>query len=86
MWALLIGVALLVLKMLDVSPVVGWSWWIIAIPFAVAVVWWAWADKMGYTQRSAMRKLDERKEARRLKSMEALGMDTSKLKGKTGRK
>jgi small Trp-rich protein len=73
MWFLIVGVLLLLLKLLDIGPFGQWSGWVVAIPFVCAVLWWAWADKMGYTQKQEMKKMDERKEARRLKAMEALG-------------
>jgi len=73
MWFVLIGVLLSVLKLLGVAPVSGWSWWLALSPFALAVLWWAWADKSGYTQRKAMQRMDEKKEARRDRALEALG-------------
>jgi small Trp-rich protein len=73
MWFVVIGTLLVVLKLVGVEPVAGWSWlWVLA-PFGLAVLWWAWADKSGLTQRKAMDRLDERKEERRRKAMEALG-------------
>lgn len=73
MWFVGIGLVLLVLKLVGVSPVGEWSWlWVLA-PFGVAVLWWAWADASGLTQKKAMRRMDEKKEARREKALEALG-------------
>lgn len=69
------GVLLAALKLLEVSPVVGWPWWGVLAPFAAAVAWWAFADKSGLTQRRAMDKMDEKKVARRRKALEALGLD-----------
>lgn len=69
----LTGVLLLLLKLLGVAPVADWSWLLVLAPFGVAVLWWAWSDKSGRTQRQAMQRMDERKEARRQKAMEALG-------------
>ena len=79
MWFVLAGVALLALKLIDVTPVAAWSWWIILSPFALAAAWWAYADATGFTQRKAMKQMDEKKAARRDKQMEALGQgDSSK--------
>ncbi|GAB1387969.1 MAG: hypothetical protein AMXMBFR78_31630 [Rubrivivax sp.] len=88
-----IGTLLLLLKMLEVDPVAGWSWlWILA-PFAVAVAWWAYADSSGFTQRRAIKRMEDRKVARRERDIEALGMsvrgdrrkrDRGKGKGGTG--
>ncbi|MBT9503942.1 MAG: TIGR04438 family Trp-rich protein [Burkholderiaceae bacterium] len=82
MWLILVGVLLLVMKVGEFSPVAGWSWIWVLMPFGLAVLWWAWADKVGYTQKQEMKKLDERKDARRNKSLEALGIDTTKRKRK----
>jgi len=73
MWFVVIGVVLLVLKLVPVAPVGDWSWLLVLAPFAVAVAWWAYADASGLTQRKAMQRMDDRKEARRERSMEALG-------------
>jgi small Trp-rich protein len=50
-----------------------WAWVIVLSPFALAVVWWAWADASGLTQKNAMKSLDAKKEARRQQLMEGLG-------------
>ncbi|MCU7372550.1 TIGR04438 family Trp-rich protein [Paucibacter sp. O1-1] len=68
-----VGVVLLLLKLVGVAPVSEWSWlWVLA-PFGLAVLWWLWADASGYTQKKAMQRMDQRKEARRERSLEALG-------------
>ena len=41
-------------------------------PFALAVVWWAWADASGYTKRKAMEKMDAIKDKRLQEQREAL--------------
>jgi small Trp-rich protein len=64
---------LVLLKLLGIAPAGEWNWLWILSPFGLAVLWWAWADKTGMTQRKAMKRMDERKEARRQKAMEALG-------------
>jgi small Trp-rich protein len=73
MGVVLIGVLLLLLKWQEVAPVAGWSWWLVLSPFAAAVLWWAWADASGYTQKRAMRRMDEKKAQRRERTLEALG-------------
>ncbi|OWQ93182.1 hypothetical protein CDN99_01400 [Roseateles aquatilis] len=73
MWFLVIGVLLILLKLAEVGPIAGLSWWWVLSPLALAVVWWEFADKSGYTKRRAMDRMDERKEARRQKSLNALG-------------
>ncbi|MBS0468017.1 MAG: TIGR04438 family Trp-rich protein [Proteobacteria bacterium] len=74
MYALLLGIFLMLLKYLAIEPVANWSWWWVLSPFAVAVAWWAWADATGYTKRKAMEKMDQRKQDRINRNKEALGM------------
>ena len=50
-----------------------WAWVIVLSPFALAAVWWAWADATGLTQKKAMDALDAKKAARREQLMEGLG-------------
>jgi len=73
MYLVVLGVLLLTLKLVDYGPVGAWSWWLVLLPFAAAVVWWTWADKTGYNKRREMEKMDARRDARRQKNMEALG-------------
>ena len=70
-----IGALLVLLKLLEVDPVAGWSWlWILA-PFGLAVVWWVYSDSTGLTQRRAIRRMEEKKVARRERDMQALGLN-----------
>ena len=71
----LLGVALLALKFAEIGPVAGWDWWVVLLPFVAAVLWWAFADKTGLTKKREMDKMEERKQARRRKSMVALGLN-----------
>ena len=67
-----LAVLFLLLKFADVGFVSNINvWWVIA-PLACAAVWWALADKYGYTQRKAMERLDERKAMRRQRQIDAL--------------
>ncbi len=70
----LIGVLLLVLKVLEIGAVAAWAWWWVLSPFAVALVWWAWADASGLTRKREMMRDEERKEARRKRNVENMGM------------
>ncbi len=74
MYALLLGILLILLKYLEIGPVANWSWWWVLSPFAVAAVWWAWADATGYTKRKAMEKMDQRRKDRINKQKESMGM------------
>jgi small Trp-rich protein len=73
MYLIVIGVLLLVLKLADFGPVGQWSWWVVLAPFGAAAIWWAWADASGWSKRRAMDKMQERKDERRRRNMEALG-------------
>jgi len=73
MYLLGIGIVLLALKYLEIGPVAAWDWWVVLAPFALAVLWWAWADKSGYTKRKAMEKEDARRQSRIDKNRVALG-------------
>jgi small Trp-rich protein len=75
MYLIGIGFVLLVLKFADFGPVGQWSWWIVLAPFAGAAIWWAWADSSGWSKRRAMDKMQERKDERRRRNMEALGTE-----------
>ena len=74
MYMLVLGIALSLLKYLDIAPVAQWSWWWVLTPFALTILWWAWADSTGYTKRKAMEKMDQRKKDRLDKHKQALGM------------
>ena len=80
MYLLLIGLLGLVLKYLEIGPVAALSWWVLLTPFALAVVWWAWADSTGYTKKKEMDKMDLRKQVRIEKQREAMGMLPKKRK------
>ena len=67
-----VGVLLVVLKILDIWPVMYWSWIGVLAPFGLAIAWWAWLDATGSTQRAAVREMEEKKAARRRKAMDAL--------------
>jgi small Trp-rich protein len=73
-----LGLILLAMKYLEFGPVAAWSWWVVLAPFALAVVWWSWADWSGYTKRKAMQRENDRKQARVDKNREQLGMGTKK--------
>jgi len=70
-----VGTLLVILKLMEIDPVTGWSWWWILAPFGAALAWWIYADTSGLTQRRAIRRLEERKVARRERDMHALGLN-----------
>jgi len=78
MYFLVLGVALMVMKYLEAGPVAAWSWWWVLSPFALAVVWWMWADSSGYTKRKAMERENEKRQGRIDRNKEAIGTNTRK--------
>ena len=73
-----LGLVLLAMKYLEFGPVAAWSWWWVLAPFALAVVWWTWADMSGYTKRKAVERETARKQARIDRNREQLGLGTKK--------
>ena len=84
MWFIVIGVVMLLMNFAGIGPIGEWTWadrwWAMLLPFALAVAWWAWADASGMTQRKAMDKDDAKRDARRQKSLESLGLGPKKKK------
>jgi small Trp-rich protein len=74
----IIGVLLVLAHWAGIGPMADWPWWAFVLPFVGAVAWWAFSDATGVTQRRAMRKMDERKEERRQRAMEQLGLGTKR--------
>lgn len=79
----IIGVLLLIAKLAEFGPFGHWSWWVVAAPFAMAVAWWQFADSSGLTKKREIEKMELRKLERREKAMEALGMNTHRVKQAT---
>ena len=75
MWFVVIGCALLAMKLAEFGFAVEWSWGWILLPFGLAVAWWSFADASGLTKRREMDKLEERKHERRRRHMDALGLN-----------
>jgi len=78
MYLLVLGIALLAMKYLEFGPVAMWDWWIVLSPFALAVVWWMWADWSGYTKRKAVERENRKRQARIDKNKEAIGIKPTK--------
>jgi len=73
-----VGVLLLAAWWAEIGPFGQLPWYVVAIPFVLAVLWWEFADNSGWTQRKAMEKMDKRKAERRDKAMEALGLNSNR--------
>ena len=78
MYFLGLGLVFLAMKYLQMGPVAAWEWWVVLLPFALAVAWWTWADSTGYTKRKAMEREDARRKARIDRNREAMGMPVRK--------
>ena len=78
MYLLALGLVLLGMKWLAWGPVATWDWWWVLSPFALAAVWWAWADHSGYTRRKVVEREDERKQARLERQRDQLGLTRRK--------
>jgi small Trp-rich protein len=72
---LIVGVLMLAMKLAEFGPVADWSWWMVLLPFGLAVAWWGFADSSGLTQRRAMDKMEQTKAERRARHLVALGMN-----------
>lgn len=68
-----LALVFIVLKFLDLGFMATVSWWWLAVPLVAAALWWEFADKVGYTQKKAMDRLDAKKEERRRRTLESLG-------------
>ena len=75
---LLVGLVAVLMKYLEFGPVAAWPWYVVLSPFALAVLWWWWADASGYTKRVEIEKMETRKQARLEKQRAALGMLSAK--------
>lgn len=84
MWFVVIGVAIQVMNLAGIGPVGAWTWrthWIeMLLPFGLAIAWWVWADTSGWTQRKAMEKVDAKKQDRRDRQLDSLGITTGRKK------
>lgn len=78
MYLLGIGIVLLLLKWQAFGPVASWSWWIVLAPFGLAVLWWTWADRSGYSKRKAAAREDARKASRLQRQRDQLGLGPKK--------
>lgn len=78
MWFLMLGVLGVLLKYFEVGFVATLSWWIVLIPFGLAMAWWAWADSSGYTKRKAMEREERRKQERIDRQRSQMGMLSSR--------
>lgn len=82
MYFLLLGIALVFMKYLELGPVASFSWLIVLSPFAMALAWWWYADSSGYTKRKEVEKMEKRRDERIDKQRAAMGMLSARKKRK----
>jgi small Trp-rich protein len=87
MWFVLLGLLLIVLNLLNVGFIGAWGWpedwWKMCWPFGLAALWWWYADSSGFNRQREIDRMEKKKQERRIKNLEALGMD---YKGRRGKK
>ncbi len=71
-----VGTLLLLLRWAELGPFAKMPWWVALLPFGVALLWWEFADSSGWTQRRVIEKMEKKKQDRREKQMESLGLNT----------
>lgn len=86
MWLLVIGLLLLVLKLAGLGPLADWSWWVVAAPFGMAVLWWTFSDSSGLTARREMDRWQARRRERKKQAARELGagVSASTRRGRSG--
>ncbi|MBC7548626.1 MAG: TIGR04438 family Trp-rich protein [Polaromonas sp.] len=77
---LLMGIAAMLLKYLEIGPFATLNWWFTLIPFGLAAAWWAYADASGYTKRREIDKMEKRKQDRIDKQRDAMGLSPRRRK------
>jgi len=75
---LILGLIFTFFKWQEIGPIAAWSWWTVLTPYALAALWWTWADYSGYTKRVEAKKMAERKQKRINRYKEALGFQKKK--------
>ncbi len=82
MFFIIVGVLVIALNLLGIGPIGAWNWdftgdvWKFTVPFILAALWWAWADKSGLNKRREIEKMEARKQNRRTENLAAMGLDT----------
>ena len=72
MWLIWLGVAMIVLKLLDISVFATLSWWWITVPFLVAFLWFELVERrLGMDKKKAFNEIDKIKKQRIERALEA---------------
>ena len=81
MWLIWLGVALIVLKLLEISVFATMSWWWIVLVGAVAFVWFEFVERrLGLDKKKAF---DEYDEARKRRIEQALEANKARNRGRS---
>jgi small Trp-rich protein len=72
MWLIWVGVALIVLKLLEVSVFATLSWWWIVVPFVIAFLWFELVERqLGVDKKKAFDEIDKIKKLRIQRALES---------------
>ena len=72
MWLIWIGVAMIVLKLLEISVFAEMSWWWITVPFVIAFLWFELVERrLGWDKKKAFDEIDKIKKLRIERALEA---------------
>jgi small Trp-rich protein len=72
MWLIWLGVAMIVLKLLEISVFATLSWWWITVPFLVAFLWFELVERrLGMDKKKAFDEIDSAKKRRIQRALEA---------------
>jgi small Trp-rich protein len=72
MWLIWVGVAMIVLKLLEISVFATLSWWWITVPFLVAFLWFELVERrLGMDKKKAFDEIDKHKKHRIERALEA---------------
>ena len=72
MWLIWVGVAMIVLKVLEISVFSELSWWWVTLPFGVGFLWFELVEKrLGMDKKKAFDEIEKAKKERIKKRLEA---------------
>jgi small Trp-rich protein len=72
MWLLWVGVALIILKLLEISVFATLSWWWVTVPFVLALIWFeVFEQRLGLDKKKAFDEMEAYKKKRIKDALEA---------------
>jgi small Trp-rich protein len=72
MWLIWAGVALIALKLLEISVFAELSWWWVITPFVIALFWFELVERrLGWDKKKAFDEIDKIKQERIKRGLEA---------------